>query len=126
MRRPPRSTRTDTLFPYTPLFRSIPHHYGCACSLQRGSVSYPPPPGDCGYLRCRKRASRPAPRAASAKRHPPKISGQGRHSEPQQTNRRPKRVRMTEQIGRAHCREKVLLIVLRKVYSVSLKKKTFN
>src|SRR3546814_13615404 len=23
MRRPPRSTRTDTLFPYTPLFRSI-------------------------------------------------------------------------------------------------------
>src|SRR3546814_6499218 len=24
-RRPPRSTRTDTLFPYTPLFRSIGH-----------------------------------------------------------------------------------------------------
>src|SRR3546814_13070669 len=23
MRRPPRSTRTDTLFPYTPLFRSV-------------------------------------------------------------------------------------------------------
>src|SRR3546814_19727309 len=25
IRRPPRSTRTDTLFPYTTLFRSIPH-----------------------------------------------------------------------------------------------------
>src|SRR3546814_19570410 len=24
LRRPPRSTRTDTLFPYTPLFRSMP------------------------------------------------------------------------------------------------------
>src|SRR3546814_19996064 len=28
IRRPPRSTRTDTLFPYTPLFRSWPHHRG--------------------------------------------------------------------------------------------------
>src|SRR3546814_16657832 len=25
IRRPPRSTRTDTLFPYTPLFRSLHH-----------------------------------------------------------------------------------------------------
>src|SRR3546814_9388416 len=27
-RRPPRSTRTDTLFPYTPLFRSLLLHMG--------------------------------------------------------------------------------------------------
>src|SRR3546814_8097122 len=27
IRRPPRSTRTDTLFPYTTLFRSFPAHY---------------------------------------------------------------------------------------------------
>src|SRR3546814_9138479 len=27
IRRPPRSTRTDTLFPYTTLFRSIAAHY---------------------------------------------------------------------------------------------------
>src|SRR3546814_10403273 len=27
IRRPPRSTRTDTLFPYTTLFRSFDHHY---------------------------------------------------------------------------------------------------
>src|SRR3546814_11094528 len=26
IRRPPRSTRTDTLFPYTTLFRSVGHH----------------------------------------------------------------------------------------------------
>src|SRR3546814_10522971 len=30
IRRPPRSTRTDTLFPYTTLFRSVGgHHCGC-------------------------------------------------------------------------------------------------
>src|SRR3546814_3922747 len=28
IRRPPRSTRTDTLFPYTTLFRSTVHHGG--------------------------------------------------------------------------------------------------
>src|SRR3546814_20040142 len=28
IRRPPRSTRTDTLFPYTPLFRSRPPRHG--------------------------------------------------------------------------------------------------
>src|SRR3546814_5314778 len=35
-RRPPRSTRTDTLFPYTTLFRSdIPRIPGCRNPLQR-------------------------------------------------------------------------------------------
>src|SRR3546814_7023812 len=29
IRRPPRSTRTDTLFPYTTLFRSMPRRLGC-------------------------------------------------------------------------------------------------
>src|SRR3546814_11585993 len=29
IRRPPRSTRTDTLFPYTTLFRSGPEQVGC-------------------------------------------------------------------------------------------------
>src|SRR3546814_4113205 len=36
IRRPPRSTRTDTLFPYTTLFRSVAFVVG-------GSVSAPPP-----------------------------------------------------------------------------------
>src|SRR3546814_10504144 len=30
IRRPPRSTRTDTLFPYTTLFRSVCHSDSCA------------------------------------------------------------------------------------------------
>src|SRR3546814_19806708 len=34
IRRPPRSTRTDTLFPYTTLFRSSGHH----ATLLRGTV----------------------------------------------------------------------------------------
>src|SRR3546814_10532214 len=33
IRRPPRSTRTDTLFPYTTLFRSIDHVAGVACRI---------------------------------------------------------------------------------------------
>src|SRR3546814_10661702 len=40
LRRPPRSTRTDTLFPYTTLFRA----HGCgACALvNNGEVGRPP------------------------------------------------------------------------------------
>src|SRR3546814_2353541 len=30
LRRPPRATRTDTLFPYTTLFRSVQHHHVAA------------------------------------------------------------------------------------------------
>src|SRR3546814_5447107 len=32
IRRPPRSTRTDTLFPYTTLFRSVDGGFGLFCS----------------------------------------------------------------------------------------------
>src|SRR3546814_19414765 len=32
IRRPPRSTRTDTLFPYTTLFRSRPHRRPCGAA----------------------------------------------------------------------------------------------
>src|SRR3546814_2048041 len=34
IRRPPRSTRTDTLFPYTTLFRAL-HRHPLACGTQR-------------------------------------------------------------------------------------------
>src|SRR3546814_12454743 len=36
MRRPPRSTRTDTLFPYTPHFRSV---LGIAASYERQRIT---------------------------------------------------------------------------------------
>src|SRR3546814_1608224 len=39
IRRPPRSTRTDTLFPYTTLFRSQPPLYDSAPMIRS---SYPP------------------------------------------------------------------------------------
>src|SRR3546814_14834125 len=37
IRRPPRSTRTDTLFPYTTLFRSLVAHRRCAA--RRGNMA---------------------------------------------------------------------------------------
>src|SRR3546814_6542515 len=37
IRRPPRSTRTDTLFPYTTLFRSAPQAWSCSPPGQRRS-----------------------------------------------------------------------------------------
>src|SRR3546814_14944539 len=43
IRRPPRSTRTDTLFPYTTLFRSDlqPARHAGARGFQRGYLSHP-------------------------------------------------------------------------------------
>src|SRR3546814_19768991 len=35
IRRPPRSTRTDTLFPYTTLFRSNPSHSRHHCAMEK-------------------------------------------------------------------------------------------
>src|SRR3546814_5763563 len=45
IRRPPRSTRTDTLFPYTTLFRSRPRQGGRAARrrrLERAARRHPP------------------------------------------------------------------------------------
>src|SRR3546814_7164009 len=41
IRRPPRSTRTDTLFPYTTLFRSLQH---CSTAPRVGHIAHPRPP----------------------------------------------------------------------------------
>src|SRR3546814_7524641 len=43
IRRPPRSTRTDTLFPYTTLFRSLPHDRRRRKERQRAQVGATPP-----------------------------------------------------------------------------------
>src|SRR3546814_2893532 len=66
IRRPPRSTRTDTLFPYTTLFRSrrraqAPH--------RRASrpASPPPPSAGCRAARARRADPPPAPRRHSAR-----------------------------------------------------------
>src|SRR3546814_1274811 len=38
IRRPPRSTRTDTRFPYTTLFRSLPMVLTSQCAIRRNGV----------------------------------------------------------------------------------------
>src|SRR3546814_12283330 len=43
MRRPPRSTRTDTLFPYTTLFRSSPWAAPSTSSLRTEDAEVAPP-----------------------------------------------------------------------------------
>src|SRR3546814_12641631 len=55
IRRPPRSTRTDTLFPYTTLFRSP----GCRGRPRWSARS--PPPGRAPRRRCRDRRRRCLP-----------------------------------------------------------------
>src|SRR3546814_19521088 len=45
IRRPPRSTRTDTLFPYTTLFRSRQRDLCEGCAMGRGAVAPVPAAG---------------------------------------------------------------------------------
>src|SRR3546814_1899609 len=44
IRRPPRSTRTDTLFPYTTLFRSWQRSTPCATAWRRPAIPAPSSP----------------------------------------------------------------------------------
>src|SRR3546814_12369154 len=64
IRRPPRSTRTDTLFPYTTLFRSCPHPPACADSICRSRRTAPP------TVRHRGSPAAPPKRGAGALFHP--------------------------------------------------------
>src|SRR3546814_4229025 len=75
IRRPPRSTRTDTLFPYTTLFRSLlelrfdPHAGRDAPVLPPGHVPGEPA-GRAGRDRARWRPDRPAQdRSARSEEH---------------------------------------------------------
>src|SRR3546814_7393036 len=76
IRRPPRSTRTDTLFPYTTLFRSAAHRRAVQAAGQSaeqgreqdGPVNRHRRPGVCRPLRCRRRAERPVAPAAADRR----------------------------------------------------------
>src|SRR3546814_8374362 len=71
IRRPPRSTRTDTLFPYTTLFRSkpaVPRTWRRPTRCSRTSTSCRPSPDD--RLRGGWRVPEPAARAAPPGRRP--------------------------------------------------------
>src|SRR3546814_4175393 len=56
IRRPPRSTRTDTPFPYTTLFRSVP---------ATGRETAPPAADDCAESAGRRQAKAAAPRSSA-------------------------------------------------------------
>src|SRR3546814_10083291 len=55
LRRPPRSTRTDTLFPFTTLFRSCLGIFECRCNFS-GPESGGGPPASCRIVHLEDRA----------------------------------------------------------------------
>src|SRR3546814_7011108 len=71
IRRPPRSTRIDTLFPYTTLFRSIHSACGCAArgtapGTRRESTDWP---RTAPTQRCRDRPGATAPARDRSEEH---------------------------------------------------------
>src|SRR3546814_20419129 len=68
IRRPPRSTRTDTLFPYTTLFRSPALLRGTAAAASYGSCPCPPAPAECRADGSRTGDARLPARAAAGDR----------------------------------------------------------
>src|SRR3546814_7945783 len=76
IRRPPRSTRTDTLFPYTTLFRSIGKRLRQGYVLRRGAAARPAVPRLRGGARIPRRAA-VAGRGADVRRR-----GRRRRAEP--------------------------------------------
>src|SRR3546814_12920319 len=136
IRRPPRSTRTDTLFPYTTLFRSRPgaspaaasgrygpyRHSDCLCLRFRRPLlfqSHLPPSlrdGPVGLTRRGRLAAASLPVGEHALPGPSRLVDQfGQHMRP--IGGRPS-------IGRAYSRERVVQSVWLSVVGGSLKKKT--
>src|SRR3546814_13708994 len=101
IRRPPRSTRTDTLFPYTTLFRSALQEplavYGPAAILHQGAEIVHRDMVD-------------------VERVIPSVGQQPRHRHPPAPEQR-------QQIGRASCRERVCQYVSISGVAEALKKK---
>src|SRR3546814_12402753 len=122
IRRPPRSTRTDTLFPYTTLFRSF---FAWSASCRGGATLFR-----------RKRGLRNRPAAAALLRNRPRSAPSVRPCRRTWTRagrRRGRRRRFpvrnalrrnrrNAEIGRASCRERVWKYVSISVVAASLHK----
>src|SRR3546814_18844903 len=109
IRRPPRSTRTDTLFPYTTLFRSgicVSHGRSNQYELHHSSIGM-----TCEEPQATKQSSS-AP--ASSVYGSPRATSSGHASQ---------RRTFFLEIGRASCRERVCQYVKISVVAVALKKK---
>src|SRR3546814_13997504 len=129
IRRPPRSTRTDTLFPYTTLFRSS------VLSRELGGGKYGPSTssgqtemenGLNRYFSCHvtfalssmpRRAAVPPASSSTADTSPPLTTGSS------DSGMVFSAMRSTPQIGRAACRERVCQYVWISVGAGTLKKK---
>src|SRR3546814_16888745 len=123
IRRPPRSTRTDTLFPYTTLFRSRPKQTDklLACRAPKGP---PAPHGAPGLLLYRPAPHRPDAahcRKDSNSSQPAAMARRLRDWSAAQPSSAPSGPSMP-QIGSASCRERVCQYVSISVVAVSLKK----
>src|SRR3546814_15772576 len=102
IRRPPRSTRTDTLFPYTTLFRSLPSDRRGKSSLQTIIRSG----RRCRHLCAGGPSLRRPPRQAAlfeAERNLVVVGAQA----PQQEQQEEQQAGELQEIGRASCRESV-------------------
>src|SRR3546814_19649104 len=109
IRRPPRSTRTDTLFPYTTLFRSVP---GNESSMAGPFSHWPTGLGFeefYGFIGAETDQFRPTLYHGT---QPVNLEG-----------RDPALVLDKDQIGRTSCRERVCQVGEISVGAVSLKKK---
>src|SRR3546814_16887396 len=118
IRRPPRSTRTDTLFPYTTLFRSHAEIGGEApqrIGEGRGPVLLDP----------EMRAPRKGIARDGQRREPSPAPGRDREERDQHDQarpdimKRPRRGLAVLEIGRASCRERVCTYLLHPVVAGS-------
>src|SRR3546814_14826566 len=84
IRPPPRSTRTDTLFPYTTLFRSVDQHdlavLGLEDGLQHQRVALIAPPHGAGLVRGRYQPAAVVERAEQCREAGARI--EMRHAQP--------------------------------------------
>src|SRR3546814_13034225 len=101
IRRPPRSTRTDTLFPYTTLFRSKLTVEGCCCGFRDV--------GDDEHQQQREQGQHQEIQEATEKREEVASGGseEGRHEEGRNNNRKSgEREQRKEQTGKTRCRDR--------------------
>src|SRR3546814_619763 len=77
IRRPPRSTRTDTLFPYTTLFRSKPHTASTCYGMSGRPGRAPGERPDCPVNRVDWRQACPSQYVRRQGGHDPHIRGTG-------------------------------------------------
>src|SRR3546814_21069877 len=127
IRRPPRSTRTDTLFPYTTLFRSpaaTSAEPGREVAARRGQLSALSRGAGAARVRLRRSdggAGRPQSRHGAARSpEPPGVVGcrAGAALSPGA-----RRAHAVEEIGSASCRERECQYVYISVVAGQLKKK---